>query len=89
VVVRPTNLVRRGCHLKFGSPNIDDMALLCHCHEVTDRAIRAAVHDGARSLTEVADVNLATTSCGGCTDSVCRVIDSTLLGLLTGASAQH
>ncbi len=88
-MVRPTNLVRWGCRPKFGLPNIVSMALLCHCHEVTDRAIRAAVHEGARSLADVSEVNLATTSCGGCTDSVCRVIETALDGLLTGASARQ
>jgi NAD(P)H-nitrite reductase large subunit len=65
------------------------MAMVCQCHEVSTNAIRAAVQAGARTVSDVQDATWATTSCGGCIEGVCHVVESTLKTLLTGAAAQH
>jgi len=40
--------------------------IVCHCHAVSDRAIRACVRSGARSPRQVARQCDAGRSCGGC-----------------------
>ena len=40
--------------------------IVCHCHRVTDREIRACVRGGARSCEDVGDACGAGTGCGGC-----------------------
>lgn len=49
--------------------------ILCHCHGVSDRTIREAVKDGARTRREVALACGAGRSCGGCRTAVVDVID--------------
>lgn len=39
---------------------------ICHCQAVTDRAIKAAIEAGARSVGEIGDECDAGTGCGGC-----------------------
>ena len=40
--------------------------VVCHCHAVNDRTIRAEIQSGALDLTEVAERCGAGTRCGGC-----------------------
>ena len=40
--------------------------IVCHCHAVSDRAIRACVRSGARSPRQIARACEAGGSCGGC-----------------------
>ena len=40
--------------------------LVCHCHRVSDREIRAAVRGGACTLDDVANQCGAGSGCGGC-----------------------
>jgi len=40
--------------------------IVCHCHAVSDRTIRACARQGACSLEEVGDATGAGTCCGGC-----------------------
>jgi bacterioferritin-associated ferredoxin len=40
--------------------------IVCHCHGVSDRAIRAAVRSGAASRGAVGASCAAGTGCGGC-----------------------
>ena len=47
--------------------------IVCHCHGVTDREIRACVQQGARTHGDVGDVCGAGTGCGGCSSLVAEV----------------
>jgi bacterioferritin-associated ferredoxin len=50
----------------FTSPTILPSMIVCHCHAVTDRAIRRCVREGACSRAEVSRACRAGTRCGGC-----------------------
>jgi bacterioferritin-associated ferredoxin len=49
--------------------------IVCHCRGVTDRAIREAVRDGARTLRQVARACDAGARCGGCRPAIAELID--------------
>ena len=49
--------------------------LVCHCHALSDRAIRKCVRDGAETRKEVAKACGAGSSCGGCLPVVDRIIN--------------
>ncbi|MFZ1489327.1 MAG: (2Fe-2S)-binding protein [Ilumatobacteraceae bacterium] len=44
--------------------------ILCQCHRVSERAIRRAIHGGARSVEEIGAACQAGTSCGSCRPSL-------------------
>jgi bacterioferritin-associated ferredoxin len=48
---------------------------ICICHGVTDRAIRAAVAQGSRSLEDVSMATGCGTCCGQCRDAATAVIE--------------
>jgi bacterioferritin-associated ferredoxin len=48
--------------------------IVCHCHGITDREIRASVHDGARTCADVADACGAGSGCGGCSSLVAEIV---------------
>jgi bacterioferritin-associated ferredoxin len=48
--------------------------IVCHCHGVTDREIRACVKDGARTCADVGAHCGAGTGCGGCSSLVAEVV---------------
>ena len=48
--------------------------IVCHCHGVTDREIRACVQNGARSCADVADLCGASSGCGGCRSLVAEIV---------------
>jgi bacterioferritin-associated ferredoxin len=50
--------------------------IVCHCQGVSDRSIRQAVREGARSLRQVARVCRAGRICGGCHPVICEIISS-------------
>ena len=52
--------------------------IVCHCHAVSDRAIRQAVREGACSYRQVALSCQAGRSCGGCRPVVLQVMDEEL-----------
>ena len=54
--------------------------LVCHCHQVSDRTIRACIRDGAETVSEVGERCRAGTSCGGCRPTV-KALLSALGGL--------
>ena len=54
--------------------------LVCHCHQVSDRTIRACIREGAETVAQVGDRCGAGTSCGGCRPVV-RELISVLGGL--------
>jgi bacterioferritin-associated ferredoxin len=48
--------------------------IVCHCHGVTDREIRASVQNGARTCADVADACGASSGCGGCSSLVAEIV---------------
>lgn len=48
--------------------------IVCHCHGVTDREIRACVQNGACSPDDVGDHCGASTGCGGCRSLVAEIV---------------
>jgi bacterioferritin-associated ferredoxin len=57
---------------------------VCHCMAVTDRAVRAAIASGARSITDItASCRGAGRGCGGCRDRLQAYLDI----LVPGGSA--
>ncbi|MDW3216274.1 MAG: (2Fe-2S)-binding protein [Ilumatobacteraceae bacterium] len=52
--------------------------IICHCERVSDRAVRNAVMAGAGSCVEVADRCGAGGRCGGCHESIQRVLDESV-----------
>jgi bacterioferritin-associated ferredoxin len=48
--------------------------IVCHCHGVTDREIKASVQCGARTCADVADTCGAGSGCGGCTELVAEIV---------------
>jgi len=48
--------------------------IVCHCHGVTDREIRACVQHGARTCADVASHCGAGSGCGGCSSLVAEVV---------------
>lgn len=48
--------------------------LVCHCHAVTDRDIRACVRQGACRVDEVTDLCAAAGGCGGCRSAVEQIV---------------
>jgi bacterioferritin-associated ferredoxin len=53
--------------------------LVCHCHGLTDRAIRSAVREGAATCADIARHCRAGNRCGGCRPAVQDIIDSELV----------
>jgi bacterioferritin-associated ferredoxin len=49
--------------------------IVCHCHRVCDRTIRACVRAGARTEEAVGDACGAGTTCGGCVPAVEEIIE--------------
>ncbi len=49
--------------------------IVCHCHGVSDRAIRAAVQEGARTCRQVARACHAGRACGGCRPVIHEIIE--------------
>ena len=47
---------------------------VCLCLAISDRAIRAAVADGARTLESLGEVSDAGTVCGGCLEELERLL---------------
>ena len=55
-----------------------DAMLVCHCRGVSDRQIKRAVKNGASSLREVGRATGAGMRCGGCRESVAKVVAETI-----------
>jgi bacterioferritin-associated ferredoxin len=49
--------------------------IVCHCHRVSDRTIRAAIEAGAGTAEAVADVCGAGSCCGGCVPTVTELLE--------------
>jgi bacterioferritin-associated ferredoxin len=50
--------------------------IVCHCHGVTERAIRQAVRQGACSRGQVAGACAAGSSCGGCSPVIEAILNT-------------
>jgi bacterioferritin-associated ferredoxin len=48
--------------------------IVCHCHAVTDRTIRACARDGACSVEQIGDSTGAGTHCGGCHSAITDIV---------------
>jgi bacterioferritin-associated ferredoxin len=51
------------------------VALICHCEAIRERTIVKAIRHGATTLADVRSICGAATSCEGCTDAVCELIE--------------
>ena len=49
--------------------------VVCSCKAVSDRAVKAAVAGGARSVEEVSEACSAASDCGGCWSTLEQLID--------------
>ncbi|HME73770.1 MAG TPA: (2Fe-2S)-binding protein [Myxococcota bacterium] len=49
--------------------------IVCHCNGISDRAIRRAVRNGARSLHQIARFCAAGSGCGGCRAVIEEIMD--------------
>ena len=54
--------------------------IVCHCRVVTDRVIRKAVRNGARTRNEVVSACAANMSCGGCAPAIDEIIEAETAG---------
>jgi len=50
-------------------------ATICRCNGVTKSDILSSWDDGCHTVEEVASATRATTGCGGCTETVCGLVD--------------
>ncbi|MBW2398772.1 MAG: (2Fe-2S)-binding protein [Deltaproteobacteria bacterium] len=50
--------------------------IVCHCKAVTDRVIRKAVRNGARTRNDVVSACAANMSCGGCAPAIDEIIEA-------------
>jgi bacterioferritin-associated ferredoxin len=48
--------------------------IVCHCHCVTDREIRALAHAGVRSVDGVSRMCGAGSGCGGCRELITELV---------------
>jgi bacterioferritin-associated ferredoxin len=60
---------------------------VCICHTVTDREIRQALEQGARSLCDVQCSLPVGSCCGRCEETARRVVDEYLRGAMTRNAA--
>lgn len=44
--------------------------IVCHCEQVTQRTIKHAIADGARSVRQVSAACGAARNCGGCSEAI-------------------
>ncbi|MCM2681106.1 (2Fe-2S)-binding protein [Echinimonas agarilytica] len=52
---------------------------VCHCHGITDKAIRQAVADGASTMADIKRDTLASTQCGSCAMQVAAIVREELV----------
>ena len=50
------------------------MKMICHCLDVTEKEIIAAVKKGSTTLEQVQEATSAGTVCGGCVGEIERII---------------
>jgi bacterioferritin-associated ferredoxin len=52
--------------------------LVCHCHAICDKVIRATVRGGATTLDSVGELCGAGTGCGGCAEHIEALVEQEL-----------
>jgi bacterioferritin-associated ferredoxin len=57
--------------------------IVCHCRVVSDRAVRAAISDGAASVADVASACGAGSGCGGCVPSIEALLAEAALAVVS------
>jgi len=62
--------LRRGA-----APGIIQPMIVCICNALSDRAIRAAAHDGAATVEEALAACGTALNCGCCRDAIANLID--------------
>jgi len=50
--------------------------IVCHCKAVTDRVIRKAVRNGARTRNDVVSACAVNMGCGGCAPAIDEIIET-------------
>jgi bacterioferritin-associated ferredoxin len=60
--------------LAFGAPLELAHMIVCHCHGLTDRALRSAIRDGAITCERLMERTDAGTCCGGCRPALDELI---------------
>ena len=55
---------------------LDDTDTICYCNDVCKLVITSAIQNGASTLAQIKSQTLASTGCGGCTDTVQQLLDS-------------
>jgi bacterioferritin-associated ferredoxin len=60
--------------------------IVCHCHAVSDRVVRAAIQCGAQDLDDVARHCGAGSDCGGCQVRISRLLLTETTVTLAAAS---
>ena len=55
---------------------LDDTDTICYCNDVCKLVITSAIESGASTLAQIKTQTLASTGCGGCTDTVQQLLDS-------------
>jgi bacterioferritin-associated ferredoxin len=63
--------------------------IVCHCQGVSDRSIRQAVREGARSVRQVSRVCRAGRMCGGCRPVISEIIEAESSEPATPVSFTH
>jgi len=49
--------------------------IVCHCKGISDRAIRKAVREGARSRGDILSACSAGKTCGGCVPAIDEIVE--------------
>jgi bacterioferritin-associated ferredoxin len=62
------------------------MALLCHCHVVSDHFVEEAIWRGANTAAEVADHCGAGSRCGGCLPAIEALLERCVVALDAAAA---
>lgn len=55
---------------------LDDTDTICYCNDVCKLVITTAIQNGASTLAQIKSETLASTGCGGCTDTVQELLNS-------------
>lgn len=55
---------------------LNDTDTICYCNDVCKLVITSAIKNGASTLAQIKSQTLASTGCGGCTDTVQQLLDS-------------
>ena len=60
--------------------------IVCHCFKVSDREIRLTIELGARDVEAVGDGCGAGWGCGGCHESIQKMIEKTIMKIEKSSS---